>query len=266
MSSTTEPTHQRIQVNMSSNTQRFTGRAQDYDRYRMRYPTDAVLAYLRNTCGLSSQHFIADVGAGTGMLSEIFLANGNAVVAIEPNAEMRAVCMKLQEHWPDLTVTDAIAEATTLADHSVDIVAAGRAFHWFNLDLAIPEFRRILKPDGWVALLSAGRSHDANDQARAFEQLLQDYGTDYTYIRSGYRVHERLEEIFSELHQVTFAGTQQLDWSSYLGQALSLSITPRPLDPSYPAFEEALRNQFNRYAIEEQITVPTNCWVAAGRL
>jgi ubiquinone/menaquinone biosynthesis C-methylase UbiE len=251
---------------MSRSTHRFTGRAEDYDLYRQRYPAEEVLTHLRNWCSLTSQQRIADIGAGTGMLSEVFLANGNAVVAIEPNADMLAVCAKLQKDWPALSVVDATAEATTLADRSVDIVAAGRAFHWFDRELAIPEFRRILKPNGWVVLASVGRSHDANEQARAFEQLLHDFGIDYKYIRSGYRVHEHMEEVFlTDLHQVSLQGHQQLDWTSYLRQALSLSIVPLPDDPRYPAFEQALRKHFDLYVTNNEITISTTCWITAGR-
>jgi len=251
---------------MSSNTHRFTGRAEDYDRYRQRYPAEEILTHLRKWCGLTAQHSIADIGAGTGMLAEVFLANGNAVIAIEPNVEMRAICVKLQTQWPTLCVVDATAEATTLADHSVDIIAAGRAFHWFNRELALPEFRRILKHGGWVVLASVGRSHDANEQALAFEQLLHDFGTDYKYVRSGYRVHENMEEIFQgELRQVSIEGQQQLNWTSYLRQTLSLSIVPLREDPRYPAFEEALRKHFKSFAIDDEISVPTKCWITAGR-
>ena len=252
---------------MSSNTHRFTGRAEDYDRYRQRYPAEEVLTHLRSWCGLASQHLVADVGAGTGMLSEVFLGNGNRVIAIEPNAEMRAACAKLEARWPDLSVVDATAETTMLVDHSVDIVAAGRAFHWFNRERAIPEFRRVLKSDGWVVLVSVGRSHDANEQALAFEQLLHDFGTDYSYVRSGHRVHEKLEEIFhGALHQVSVEGQQQLDWESYLRQARSLSIVPLPEDSGYGAFEKQLRTHFERFAVEDGITVVTRCWITAGRL
>src|SRR4051812_50109227 len=74
---------------MPDHTQRFTGRAEDYDRYRQRYPADTVLDRLRNWCGLTPSWRIADIGAGTGMLAEGFLAHGKPVIAVEPNPDMR---------------------------------------------------------------------------------------------------------------------------------------------------------------------------------
>src|ERR1700759_799535 len=101
------------------NFERFTGRVEAYERYRSRYP-EKVIEILAARCGLKREHLVADIGAGTGMLAELFLENGNAVVAIEPNDEMRAVCERLASVWPGLNVKKASAEDTNLEDDSVD--------------------------------------------------------------------------------------------------------------------------------------------------
>src|ERR1700735_4594300 len=93
------------------NTERFTGRVAEYEKYRLRYPV-AVIQTLVDRCGLEREDLVADVGAGTGMLSELFLEFGNAVGAVEPNEEMRAACERLASAWPGLTVKAATAEET----------------------------------------------------------------------------------------------------------------------------------------------------------
>src|SRR5487761_2409223 len=98
--------------------QRFNGRVHDYERYRPRYPVELV-ALLQQRCGLLAHDVVADIGAGTGMLAELFLANGNAVIAVEPNAEMRASSGRLKTAFPRLKLVDGTAEATTLQDASV---------------------------------------------------------------------------------------------------------------------------------------------------
>lgn len=251
---------------MSLNTQRFTGRAADYDRYRQRYPTEPVLMRLREWCGLSPQHLVADIGAGTGMLSEVFLANNNSVIAIEPNPEMRTLCATLQTQHPALTILDATAEHTTLTDHSIDLVAAGRAFHWFDRDRSLVEFRRILKPDGWVTLVSVGRAKSGDQQFRDLEQLLLQHGTDSAYVRAGYRVHDDLHTLFTrDWHHDELPGELTLNWDDFFGHAMSLSMTPKPDDPRFPGFLQALNSFFHRYAIDDQLTQPTTCWISAGR-
>jgi ubiquinone/menaquinone biosynthesis C-methylase UbiE len=257
---------------MTDNTQRFTGRVEDYDRYRQRYPSEEVLALLRTWCGLEPDWLIADIGAGTGMLAEVFLENGNRTLAVEPNADMRASCERLRAQWPQLEVIDATAEATTLPNASIDMVAAGRAFHWFDKDRALAEFRRILKPTGWIALVSIGRAHETTDptlipETKAFERILIDHGTDYNYVRGGYRVHEDMRALFgpeATLHQAQLPGTQQLDWPTFRGQVMSFSVVPQHDHPNYEAFQRELRLYFETFAPTGILTWPTTCWVTAA--
>ncbi len=249
-------------------TDRFNGRATAYNRYRLRYPRAIVLDRLRTWCGLQPGWPVADIGAGTGMLSEVFLANGNPVVAIEPNGEMRSVCAQLRAQWPLLDLRDSTAEATGLPDRSVAIVAAGRAFHWFDVPRALAEFRRILQPDGWLVLVSLGRTKDEAPQSRDFEALLTAHGADYaSHVRAAYRVHDNLDQVFTaDRQQEQIPGEQTLDWEALLGQTLSLSVAPQADDPRFPAFHQDLRDYFRTYARDGLLTLPTTCWIDAGRI
>jgi SAM-dependent methyltransferase len=261
---------------MPDNTHRFTGRAEDYDRYRQRYPVAEILAHLRQWCGLTPEWLVADIGAGTGMLAEVFLANSNRVLAVEPNLDMRDQMRRsIEQHLghpaPQLEIIDATAEDTTLPAASIDLVAAGRAFHWFDKDRAIAEFRRILKPAGWVTLIAADRARDSKDpafrpQIDAYEALMSTHGTDYTRVRAGYRTYDKMDNFFDgELHQAQIPGIRQLDWPAFLGHAKSLSVTPPPDHPGYDAFERALHIYFDSYAVDEIFTMPTACWITAAR-
>jgi ubiquinone/menaquinone biosynthesis C-methylase UbiE len=261
---------------MPDNTRRFTGRAADYDRYRQRYPTEEILASLREWCGLTTTQVVADIGAGTGMLAEVFLANGNRVLAVEPNPDMRdqmrpAVEQHLAAPMPQLEIIDATAEATTLPTASINIVAVGRAFHWFDKDRALAEFRRILKPQGWVTLIAAGADRDAKDpayraQIDAYGDLMAAHGTDYERVRSGYRAYENMDLLFDgEIHQAQIPGLQQVDWQSFSGNARSLSVTPPPDSSGYAAFEKALHEYFDFFSTDGILTAPTLCWINAVR-
>jgi len=132
--------------------ERFSNRAEDYARYRPGYPPE-ILGLLGTWCQFSPQHVIADIGSGTGLLSQIFLENGNRVFGVEPNAEMRAAGEEFLRRYPRFTSVAGSAEATTLRDDSVDFVAAAQAFHWFEKEPTRREFRRILKARGRVVVL-----------------------------------------------------------------------------------------------------------------
>ena len=184
------------------NTNRFTGRAADYDRYRQRYPTEEILTRLRTWCGLTPEWLIADVGAGTGMLAEVFLENSNRVLAVEPNPDMRdqmRACVEqhLRSPTPQLEIVDATAEATELPAASIDWSLSAAPSIGSIKERSLAEFRRILKPEGWVALVAADRDRDSKDpayrpQIDAYEAMMSTHGTDYTtVVRSGYRIYDR---------------------------------------------------------------------------
>jgi ubiquinone/menaquinone biosynthesis C-methylase UbiE len=128
-------------------TSRFSDRVANYVRYRPGYPPDA-LAALREECGLAPDHFVADIASGTGIWTRMLLENNNSVFGVEPNAEMRAAGERLLQGFPKFTSVAGSAEATTLADHSVEFVTAAQAAHWFDRGRARREFVRILKPGG----------------------------------------------------------------------------------------------------------------------
>ena len=67
--------------------ERFSTRVENYIRYRPGYPK-ALIDLLERECSLPANSVIADVGSGTGILSELFLKNGNVVYRVEPNGEM----------------------------------------------------------------------------------------------------------------------------------------------------------------------------------
>jgi len=166
-------------------TRRFSSRVENYIRYRPGYPI-AVIDLLRNKCGLRSASVVADVASGTGIFSRMLLEGGNPVFGVEPNAEMRKAGETFLRAYPNFTSVEGTAEATTLADRSVDLVTAAQAAHWFDRPKTRHEFVRILKPSGWTVLLWNERRIDSTPFLREFEQLLLRYGTDYQSVR-----HER---------------------------------------------------------------------------
>jgi ubiquinone/menaquinone biosynthesis C-methylase UbiE len=121
---------------------------------------------------------VADVGAGTGMLAEIFLEAGHRVIAVEPNGEMLDACRELAAQQPALEVVEGSAESTTLPNASVDLIAVGRAMHWFDWPRAHLEFRRILRPDGWVLLASNGHSDSGSPISNRLSEIFRKSRTD----------------------------------------------------------------------------------------
>jgi SAM-dependent methyltransferase len=225
---------------MSDPTQRFTNRVDHYVKYRPSYP-HPVLALLREKCELTSASVVADVGSGTGILSELFLINGNRVFGIEPNKEMREACERRLGSQPRFTSVAGTAEATTLDDASVDFVTAGQAFHWFDPERARTEFARILRPAGWVALVWTWRRKDQTPFLAAYERLLAVYRMDRGEAEIWRRGDEMAAKFFGSgsFEKATFDNEQVLDLDGFKGRLLSISYVP---GEGEPGSDEMLRN------------------------
>src|SRR5215469_3361044 len=165
--------------------QRFSNRVTDYARYRPSYPPE-LLDLLRMECGLQPEQNIADIGSGTGLLSKLFLENGNRVHGVEPNSEMRQAGEQILRTFQEFWSTAGSAEATTLKGSSVDFVTAGQAFHWFEASAARREFLRILRPPGWVVIIWNDRRMEEKQLTCEYEELLDRFGIDYKRVKDAY--------------------------------------------------------------------------------
>ena len=110
-------------------TNRFSRRAEYYDAYRPKYPR-ALVNYLESQLTFSKQAMVADVGSGTGILTELLLQNGNTVFGVEPNEDMRKMAEANLSKYRGFKSINASAEATTLVSRSVDFITAAQSFHW----------------------------------------------------------------------------------------------------------------------------------------
>lgn len=252
---------------MNDSVQRFSNRVDNYVKFRPTYPP-AVLNLLEDDCALTRESIIADVGSGTGILSELFLRHGNQVFGVEPNREMRAAGERLLKSYPKFTSVDGTAEATTLASESADFVTAGQAFHWFDVDESRREFARILKPEGWAVLLWNERQTDSTPFLRDYERMLRTYGTDYEAVSDRQVDQERIVPFFGPggFTLKTFSNTQIFDFDGLKGRLLSASYTPEAGHQGHVPMLDALGLIFRTHQRRGRVVVEYDTKVFFGRL
>ena len=238
---------------MTDNTQRFSDRVDNYVRYRPGYPAD-IIPLLRETLPLSIHAHLADVGSGTGKLTELFLEAGYLVAGVEPNDEMRLAGEELLAQYPAFISIAGTAEATTLPGQSVDAVLAGQAFHWFDREGAKTEFRRILKPGGFVVLIWNERS-EASPFLQAYEQFLHRFSRDYAEVNHRHIDSAVFDQFFGPGQYVvkTLINHQDFDFEGLTGRYLSSSYSYTPAHPAYPEAITELRRLFDAW--QQQGTV-----------
>jgi len=246
---------------------RFSDRAEDYVKYRPHYSPEVAQA-LQEACGLRPEHLIADVGCGTGLLSKIFLDIGNRIIGVEPNREMRRAGEDYLAAYPNFSMVDGSAEATTLPDASADFVLAGQAFHWFQPVATRAEFARILKPRGWVALIWHDRNVDSTPFLRAYEDFVRRHSIDYDQVSHKYLAsYAALERFFApnQMMLIQQHNQQRLDFDGLRGRLLSSSYIPRSGE-QYQAMSRELPDLFSSHAADGHIILQYDTKIYFGHL
>ncbi|GAB2575589.1 class I SAM-dependent methyltransferase [Dyella jejuensis] len=254
-------------MNNLRSTERFSDRVADYVRYRPTYPT-ALLDWLHHAQGVTPDWKVADVGAGTGISSKLFLDAGHSVIAVEPNAAMREAALAWLASHARFRAVDGRADATTLDDASVDLVSVAQAFHWFDPASTRREFQRILRPGGLAAIYWNSRRLTGTPFLEGYEALLQTYGTDYTSVAERYADEPRMREWFGAGWRGTahFDHGQLLDFDALRGRLMSSSYAPKAGHPKHAPMIEALRMLFDACQVDGKISFDYDTRVYLGEM
>jgi len=237
-------------------TERFTSRVENYARYRPGY-APAAIDLLAARCGLSPSAVVADVGSGTGILSELLLERGAQVTGVEPNDAMRAAAEEQLGAQVRFRSVRGTAESTTLASASIDLLVAGQAFHWFEPRAARREALRVLKPGGWAGLLWNEHPPAGSAFLADYDALLRRYAAEYDGI-----VQRRADEagmrefLGGTLERATFPNPRTYDLAALTGRLMSASYAPEPGHPQHAPLLAGLAAVFHRHAVNGAIVFP----------
>jgi SAM-dependent methyltransferase len=243
---------------MSDTVERFSNRVENYVKYRPSYPPE-VLDLFRDEMNLQTDSVVADIGSGTGISSKLFLENGNVVYGVEPNKLMREAAEKFLKDFPRFKSIDGTSEKTNLPDTSVDFIVAAQAFHWFDKEKSHAEFKRILRENGFVALIWNERQLDTSDFLIEYENHLKKFGKDYEKVR-----HDQIDEgvlsnfFQSEFRRKTFLNVQTLDFEGLKGRMLSASYMPSETDALFEPMTRELKSLFENHAENGKIQILYN--------
>lgn len=224
-------------VGESGHMERFNGRAEDYAKNRPKYP-HALIHALEVGAQFSMDKVVADIGSGTGILSELFLENGNLVYCVEPNKDMRKVAEKyLRRYALRFVSIDGRAESTNLKSESVDLATVGQALHWFDLERTRAEFARIVRSGGHVAVVYNYRREKGSVE-EAYAELTRRYDKDRAAVPDVKDAY--IARFFGRdgFRKYVMPNSQTLDLEGLLGRLASASYMPPRESEEWAKIEE----------------------------
>jgi SAM-dependent methyltransferase len=231
---------------MRSPTERFSDRAENYAKYRPGYPA-AMLGCLVKSVPAPAR--VADIGAGTGILTAQLLEAGYEVFAVEPNRPMAEAAERELQQRPGFHPVHGSAEATTLAPGAMDLITCAQSFHWFDQEKTRLEFNRILRAGAPVAIIWNERLDEASALQREYEAILQRLAPEYPKVVHRQVTLDQIQAFFGPrpVQLITFPHFQFLDREAFLGRVLSYSFVPNVGQPGHTEVMSAVGNLFDHY-------------------
>ena len=226
------------------NEERFTGKADFYDKYRPSYP-DSLIDWLYERTNADT---VADIGAGTGKFTRCLIKKPWRVTAVEPNSDMLEKLKTIKE----IAVVQASAENTGIERASIGLVTVAQAFHWFDEELFKKECMRILKRDGKLAIVFNERNYDGCEISHMRDEICQRYCGAFHSGHVGKRTHEEGDlflknEYFSKAECFFAENNIKMDEQSFIGDILSRSYALKETDSDFSRFVGELKDVYSKF-------------------
>ena len=243
----------------------FAGKASIYSRYRPGYPRE-IIQILEEETGFNNDWKVADIGSGTGILSGLFIENGNTVYCVEPNYEMQSEALRRYDNLGNHIPVTGTAEHTNLREQSIDLIVAGQSFHWFNTDLAKEEFGRIIRPGGFAALIWNNRSEDEGTFSREYDKICVKYSRNYHGTGSTAITEETFQNFFTHgYRRYNIQNYRQIDQDGVVGRYLSAIYALKPEDSDYGIAMKSLMDLFRRFQKDGKVTMEYTTEIVIGK-
>lgn len=226
--------------------ERFSNKAKLYADHRLDYHP-AAFEHILQTQAKPQNTWVADVGAGGGEVCRHLAGRVQRVIAIEPNANMRANAIERLGQQPSVSICAAQAEALALCDHSIDIITVGRAIHWFQPEQTRTEFKRALRPNGLLCVLRVPIYPTVLSEATKSLHT-EAYGWDVTTIEQRKAAPPIAFFYPHGYTHFTWRKEVQENFDQFFGRICSFSVAPQPTHPRYQNFYAAVRQLFAQHA------------------
>ncbi len=111
-------------------------------------------ATIRERSGLTAKRCYLDLACGPGIILNELGTEAISAYGVDQSIEMLRFAHANLDDKEKQLVLNGDGHCLPFANRSLDLVTIGQAIHWFDLEKLIPELRRVIRPGGWLAILS----------------------------------------------------------------------------------------------------------------
>ncbi|MFB2119560.1 class I SAM-dependent methyltransferase [Parapedobacter sp. 2B3] len=246
--------------------QRFSDRAENYDKYRPGYP-QALFEFFHGAVSITPDSVIADIAAGTGIFTEQVAKWGNRIYVVEPNPYMRSMAHRRLEGCKRCVFLDGTAEASGLPDSSIDLFVSAQAFHWFDLAKTRVEFERAGRNAPYVAIVWNLRNTRSAFEA-SYEAFIRTYASDYLQVSQRKMDTVEVRSFFAPLRPRyrVFGHIDSLTYPQLLGRTLSYSFLPDETSSVLPEMTAALEALFRKHQRKGKVRLSYKTRLFVGQI
>jgi len=243
--------------------ERFSTKA-NYYTYRPEYPIE-IIKILQKEIRFSQNFIVADIGAGTGKLTKLFIENKNKVYAVEPNEEMLKKANERFKNYLNYSYVNSCAEKTLLESNSIDVITIGQALHWFYIPKVKKEFFRILKEPGYIVIVGNKPSFDNKYLLKEVNELHKKY----CYKKNNKIDHEKIpyDDLFKPFssNNITFSNKLHQNIERTIQGMLSCSFVPDTTQKEHSQYVTTLQKILSKYAENNILEATLSTMVTFGR-
>lgn len=214
---------------------------------------------------------VVDLGTGTGTLARGMARRGALVTGIDPSSVMTEEAERLDLEWGITTrYITGKAEKTGLESDGYDVVTSGQSWWWFDRHAALAETRRILKPEGTLAICSFDWVPRPGNVVELTEKLIEKHNPEWS-IGGGNGQHPDFitdlesggfEAVRSDYCAVDAMYTKEA-WRGRIRASAGVGATLTP--EQVETFDKEHAALLNAFTGDDPIAVPHGIFLAVGR-
>jgi ubiquinone/menaquinone biosynthesis C-methylase UbiE len=235
--------------------EKFSLKSESYDKYRPEY-SPRVIDYIKKHYSVNSKTRVADIGAGTGILTKQLLGLDCQIYGVEPNSEMRSIAQRKLKDEKNCQILNGSAENTLLKEKSIDLVVVGQAFHWFKVKEFKKELQRISKTGKVILLWNI--KLPTQPYLLALEKINRTYCKDFLGFSGGIK-EEEIGAFFDGVYKkVEFENNLSMDKNSFVQGIFTASYAPHKNDVHYEDYLSKIEGLFDQYSERGTLNILNN--------